>query len=105
MADHASMIFFRSGRFDLEAAATALADRGLSVSAVDALAEVAGDYVDVVKLGWGTSLVTGNLEAKLARYRKHDLPVVLGARLPRPAGDARRRSVVPVRPVGRRVGD
>jgi hypothetical protein len=31
MADHASMIFFRSGRFDLDAAAVALSERGLSV--------------------------------------------------------------------------
>ena len=31
MADHASMIFFRSGRFDLDAAAAALANNGLSV--------------------------------------------------------------------------
>ena len=60
---------------------THVLDRGLSVSAVDALAEVAGDYVDIVKLGWGTALVTGNLEAKLARYRAHGIPVVLGGTL------------------------
>ncbi len=30
--------------------------------------------VDIVKLGWGTALVTGNLTAKLARYRAHDMP-------------------------------
>jgi phosphosulfolactate synthase len=60
---------------------THVLDRGLSLSAIDALAEVAGAYVDIVKLGWGTSVVTGNLEAKLARYRSHDLPVVLGGTL------------------------
>src|SRR4051812_3428174 len=43
--------------------------------------EVAGDAVDIVKLGWGTALVTANLEAKLARYRAHDVPVVLGGTL------------------------
>src|SRR5689334_22670865 len=43
--------------------------------------EVAGDAVDIVKLGWGTALVTGNLEAKLARYQAHDVPVVLGGTL------------------------
>jgi hypothetical protein len=31
MADDVSMIFFRSGQFDLDAAASALTDRGLSV--------------------------------------------------------------------------
>jgi phosphosulfolactate synthase len=60
---------------------THVLDRGLSVAGVDALAEVAGDYVDIVKLGWGTSLVTGNLEPKLARYREHGIPVVLGGTL------------------------
>jgi phosphosulfolactate synthase len=43
--------------------------------------EVAGAAVDIVKLGWGTALVTGNLQAKLARYRAHDVPVVLGGTL------------------------
>ncbi len=43
--------------------------------------EVAGHAVDIVKLGWGTALATGNLDAKLARYRDHDVPVVLGGTL------------------------
>ena len=60
---------------------THVLDRGLSVAAVDALAEVSGEYIDVVKLGWGTALVTGNLEAKVARYKEHGLPVVFGGTL------------------------
>ncbi len=60
---------------------THVLDRGLSVAEVDGLAEVAGDYVDVVKLGWGTSLRTGNLKPKLERYRAHGLPVVFGGTL------------------------
>ena len=56
-------------------------DRGLSLAEVDGLIEVAGAAVDVVKLGWGTALVTGNLEAKLARYSQHEIPVVLGGTL------------------------
>jgi phosphosulfolactate synthase len=56
-------------------------DRGLSVAEVDGLLEVAGDSVDVVKLGWGTAVVTGNLEDKLARYAAYDIPVVLGGTL------------------------
>jgi phosphosulfolactate synthase len=43
--------------------------------------EVAGASVDIVKLGWGTALATGNLEPKLARYREHEIPVVLGGTL------------------------
>jgi phosphosulfolactate synthase len=60
---------------------THILDRGLSVGDVDGLIEVAGDYVDLVKLGWGTAVVSGNLEAKLARYREHGVPVVLGGTL------------------------
>jgi phosphosulfolactate synthase len=60
---------------------THVLDKGLSIAGVDGLMEVAGDAVDIVKLGWGTALVTGNLAAKLARYRAHDVPVVLGGTL------------------------
>ncbi|HVS29227.1 MAG TPA: phosphosulfolactate synthase [Solirubrobacteraceae bacterium] len=60
---------------------THVLDRGLAVSDVEGLMEVAGDAVDVVKLGWGTALATGNLRDKLARYRAHDIPVVLGGTL------------------------
>jgi phosphosulfolactate synthase len=56
-------------------------DRGLSVAEVDSLLEVAGASVDVVKLGWGTAVVTGNLAPKLARYASHGIPVVLGGTL------------------------
>ncbi|MCW2954917.1 MAG: Phosphosulfolactate synthase [Conexibacter sp.] len=60
---------------------THVIDHGLSCAQVDSLIEVAGDAVDIVKLGWGTSLVTGNLAPKLARYRAHRIPVVLGGTL------------------------
>jgi phosphosulfolactate synthase len=60
---------------------THVIDRGLSVADVDGLIEVAGDSVDVVKLGWGTAVATANLEAKLERYRAHDIPVVFGGTL------------------------
>jgi phosphosulfolactate synthase len=60
---------------------THVLDRGLSLADVDGLAEVAGDFVDVVKLGWGTALRTGNLEPKLERYRTHGIPVMFGGTL------------------------
>jgi phosphosulfolactate synthase len=56
-------------------------DTGLSVSDVDDLLEVAGASVDIVKLGWGTALVTENLRPKLERYAAHEIPVVLGGTL------------------------
>lgn len=64
-----------------DAGVTSVLDRGLSVAEVDALMEVAGDSVDLVKLGWGTALVTGNLDAKLARYREHGVAVTMGGTL------------------------
>ncbi|HEY1523610.1 MAG TPA: phosphosulfolactate synthase [Solirubrobacteraceae bacterium] len=60
---------------------THVLDKGMSLSEVDGLVEVAGEYVDVVKLGWGTALATLNLETKLERYREHGIPVVLGGSL------------------------
>jgi phosphosulfolactate synthase len=60
---------------------THLLDRGLSVVEIDGLIEVAGDYIDIVKLGWGTAIATGNLEAKLERYKHHGIPVVFGGTL------------------------
>ena len=43
--------------------------------------EVAGGSVDIVKLGWGTALVTANLKPKLELYAEHGIPVVLGGTL------------------------
>jgi phosphosulfolactate synthase len=60
---------------------THVLDRGLSVADIDSMVEVAGQAIDIVKLGWGTALATGNLETKLERYRHHGLPVVLGGTL------------------------
>ena len=60
---------------------THVLDRGLSVAEIDGLAEVAGEYIDMVKLGWGTAVATGNLDAKLARYREHGIDVMFGGTL------------------------
>jgi phosphosulfolactate synthase len=64
-----------------ESGLTHVLDRGLAVREVDDLIEVCGAAVDLVKLGWGTALATGNLREKLERYRAHDIPVVLGGTL------------------------
>jgi len=60
---------------------THVLDRGLSLAEIDGLVEVTGQSVDLVKLGWGTALATENLTAKLARYREHEIPVMLGGTL------------------------
>jgi len=56
-------------------------DRGLSIAEVEGMLEVAGDSVDLVKLGWGTALVTANLRPKLSLYAERGIPVVLGGTL------------------------
>ncbi len=60
---------------------THVMDKGLTLTAIRGLVEVAGPYIDIVKLGWGTSYVTDNLAAKLALYRSLELPVVCGGTL------------------------
>jgi phosphosulfolactate synthase len=60
---------------------THVLDSGLSLAAVDGMLEVAGDFVDLVKLGWGTAVVTGNLEEKLSRYKERGIPVMFGGTL------------------------
>jgi len=56
-------------------------DKGLSVAEAEGLLETAGEIVDIVKLGWGTALVSANLRPKLERYAAAGIPVVLGGTL------------------------
>ncbi|HEX5467571.1 MAG TPA: phosphosulfolactate synthase [Gaiellaceae bacterium] len=60
---------------------THVIDKGLNLREIEGLFDTAGDYVDIVKLGWGTSYVTQNLEKKIALYRSFDTPVVCGGTL------------------------
>jgi len=60
---------------------THVIDKGMSLPDIEGLFDTAGDYVDIVKLGWGTSYVTRNLEKKIALYRSFDTPVVCGGTL------------------------
>ncbi|MDX5421388.1 MAG: phosphosulfolactate synthase [Hymenobacteraceae bacterium] len=56
-------------------------DKGLSVREVEDFLEVAGDYVDIVKLGWATSYVVPNLQKKLDVYRAAGIPTYFGGTL------------------------
>ncbi|MDZ7716344.1 MAG: phosphosulfolactate synthase [Balneolaceae bacterium] len=60
---------------------TLVLDKGLSVSQAEDFCEAASGYMDIVKLGWGTSYVTQNLEDKLAVYSNADIPVYFGGTL------------------------
>src|SRR6187551_1735479 len=60
---------------------THVMDKGLNIREIEGLFDTAGEYVDIVKLGWGTSYVTNNLEKKIALYRSFSTPVVCGGTL------------------------
>ena len=60
---------------------THVIDKGLNLREIEGLFDTAGRYVDIVKLGWGTSYVTNNLEKKIALYRSFSMPVVCGGTL------------------------
>ncbi len=60
---------------------TLVLDKGYSVRQTEDFCEVCAEYIDVVKLGWGTSYVTPNLDAKLKIYRDAGIPVYFGGTL------------------------
>ncbi|MDX1905876.1 MAG: phosphosulfolactate synthase [Bacteroidia bacterium] len=60
---------------------TMIMDKGLSIREVEDFLSVAGEYADVVKLGWATSAVTPNLEAKLDVFRRNNIPFYFGGTL------------------------
>jgi phosphosulfolactate synthase len=60
---------------------TMVMDKGLSVNETENFLSVAHPHVDIVKLGFGTSFVTPNLEEKLEVYRTYNIPVYFGGTL------------------------
>ena len=69
-----------SDRFDLgigrDGGLTHVLDKGLGLRGWEDVLEMSGDYIDIVKLGWGTSYVTKSLQRKLEILKEK--PVVLG---------------------------
>src|SRR5689334_24332315 len=59
-----------------ETGLTQVIDKGLGARAWEDVLETAGDYISIVKLGWGTAAVTQNLDRKLEVLREK--PVVIG---------------------------
>src|SRR5436305_8845907 len=60
---------------------TMVMDKGLSVNEAKNFLSVAHPHVDILKLGFGTSFVTPNLEEKLEVYRSYNLPIYFGGTL------------------------
>jgi len=64
-----------------ESGLTHVLDKGMSLADVEGMLEVAEPYVDIVKFGWGTSVVTENLEAKIALCQRRGMDIYCGGSL------------------------
>jgi phosphosulfolactate synthase len=60
---------------------THIIDKGWPVGLIRDQLELGGEFVDLAKLGWGTSVLTPNLNEKLETYRSHDVEVCFGGTL------------------------
>jgi len=60
---------------------TMVMDKGLSIKEVENFLSIAEPYVDIVKLGFGTSAVTPNLKEKIAVYNSAHVPLYFGGSL------------------------
>jgi len=64
-----------------ETGITHVLDKGMGVEQIRDLFAICGEYVDIVKLGWGTGYVTPNLKEKIAVYHELGIPVCFGGTL------------------------
>src|SRR5660397_171995 len=60
---------------------TMVMDKGLSLREAEDLAGVGSEYVDFVKLGFGTSVITPDADKKIKIYHKAGMTVYLGGTL------------------------
>jgi len=60
---------------------TMMMDKGLSVRQVEDFISVSASYTDLIKLGFGTSLISPNLKEKIKLYQAANLKVYLGGTL------------------------
>ena len=60
---------------------TMIMDKGLGVRQTEDFIESAAEFIDIVKLGFGSSMITPNLEKKIDVYRAAGIPVYLGGTL------------------------
>ena len=60
---------------------TMVMDKGMSLRQAEDMIDSAGQLVDIVKLGFGTSYVMNRLKEKIALYKKADMRVYLGGTL------------------------
>ena len=57
---------------------TMVMDKGLSIRQVEDFVETAGDLTDMVKFGFGTSIISPNLAEKIKLYQNANINVYFG---------------------------
>jgi len=60
---------------------TMVMDKGLSTIDAEGLMETSSEYIDIIKFGFGTSLLTQNISKKIKLYKKNNIKVYLGGTL------------------------
>jgi len=60
---------------------TMVMDKGLSIGECENLMSACSDYIDIIKLGFGTSIITKNVKEKIKIYQKNNITVYLGGTL------------------------
>lgn len=60
---------------------TMVMDKGLSLREAEDFIEMTSGYVDLIKLGFGTSIISPNLDKKIAFYQEAGIPVFFGGTL------------------------
>jgi len=60
---------------------TMVMDKGLSLREVEDLIQTSGEYIDIIKFGWGTSYVTPILKEKIDIFHQADIPCYFGGTL------------------------
>ena len=64
-----------------ESGLTMVMDKGLSLRQAEDAISSAGQYIDIVKLGFGTSLIANDLPEKIKLYKERGIRVYLGGTL------------------------
>ena len=60
---------------------TMVMDKGLSTRQAEDMLDASSDFIDIVKLGFGSSFITPNLQKKIDIFRSANIPVYLGGTL------------------------
>lgn len=60
---------------------TMIMDKGISTVEAEGLMETSEGFIDIIKFGFGTSLISKNISKKIRLYKKHNIKIYLGGTL------------------------